>query len=161
MVQLFVRIHNWAFVQIRSWTSVFIHSHHDCWWNNNYYCDWYICWWFIGCWKLCFRNHESKITDEQKVYLDRSRRAWVFFKRFGQIHVDRSCSVIWSIVGAVCPAWSSCVENACSSQYFDSLFAYSLLGCCEMLSSGRSIFHCSSWGQVEELNVLMRLWIGL
>ncbi len=48
---------------------------------------------------------------------------------FGQINVDRSCSVIWSIVGAVCPAWSSGVDNACSSQYFDSLFAYSLLGC--------------------------------
>ncbi len=45
---------------------------------------------------------------------------------------------------AVCPAWPSGVDNACSSQYFDSLFAYSLLGCFEMLSSGLSIFHCSS-----------------
>ncbi len=64
--------------------------------------------------------------------------------RFGQINVDRSCSVIWSIVGVVCPAWSSSVDKACSSQYFDSLFAYSLLGCFKMLSSGRSIFHCSN-----------------
>jgi hypothetical protein len=63
---------------------------------------------------------------------------------FGQINVDRSRSVIWSIVGVVCPAWSSGVDNACSSQYFDSLFAYSLLGCFEMLSSGRSIFHRTS-----------------
>jgi hypothetical protein len=63
---------------------------------------------------------------------------------FGQINVDRSCSVIWSIVGVVCLAWSSGVDKACLSQYFDSLFAYSLLGCFEMLSSGRSIFHCSS-----------------
>jgi hypothetical protein len=62
----------------------------------------------------------------------------------GQINVDRSCSVIWSIVGAVCPAWSSGVDNACSPQYFDSLFAHSLLGCFEMLSSGRSIFQYSS-----------------
>ena len=51
--------------------------------------------------------------------------------------------------------------EVCSFQYFDSLFAYSSLGCFEMLSSGRSIFHCSSWGQVEELNVLMQLSIGL
>ncbi len=33
----------------------------------------------------------------------------------------------WSIVVAVCPAWSSGVEKACLSQCFDSLFAYSLL----------------------------------
>jgi hypothetical protein len=61
-----------------------------------------------------------------------------------QNNVDRSCSVIWSTVGAVCSAWSSGVDKACLSQYFDSLFAYSLLGCFEMLSSGRSIFNCSS-----------------
>jgi hypothetical protein len=41
-------------------------------------------------------------------------------------------SVIWSTVGVVCPAWSSGVDKACSSQYFDSLFAYSLLGCFEL-----------------------------
>jgi hypothetical protein len=35
-------------------------------------------------------------------------------------------------------------DKACSSQYIHSLFAYSLLVCFEMLSSGRSIFHCSS-----------------
>jgi hypothetical protein len=73
---------------------------------------------------------------------------WQLF--FGQINVDRSCRVIWSIVGVVCPAWSSGVDKACSSQCFDRLFVYSLLGCFEMLSSGRSIFLCSSWGQVEE-----------
>ena len=79
----------------------------------------------------------------------------------GQINVGRSCSVISSTVGFVCPAWSSGVDKSCSSQYFDSLFAFSLLGCFEMLSLGRSIFHCSSWGQVEELNVLIQLAIGL
>ncbi len=42
------------------------------------------------------------------------------------------------------PAWSSGVDTAYLSQYFDSLFSYSLLGCLEMLSSGHSIFHCSS-----------------
>ncbi len=62
----------------------------------------------------------------------------------GQNNVDCSCNVIWSTVGVVCPAWSSCVNKACLSQYFDSLIAYSLLGCFEMLSSGRSIFHYSS-----------------
>ncbi len=80
---------------------------------------------------------------------------------FGQINVDRSCTVIWSIVGVVCPAWSSGVDKAYSSQCFDGLFVYFLLGCFEMLSSGPSIFFCSSWGQVEELNVLMRLSIVL
>ena len=63
---------------------------------------------------------------------------------FGQINVDRSCRVIWSIVGVVCPAWSSGVDKACKSQCFDGLFVYFLLGCFEMLSSGRSIFFCSS-----------------
>ncbi len=63
---------------------------------------------------------------------------------FGQNSVDRSCSVIWSTVGVVCLTWSSGVDKACLSQYFDSLFAYALLGCFEMLSSGRSIFHCPS-----------------
>ncbi len=61
-----------------------------------------------------------------------------------QNNLDRSCSIIWSTVGVVCPAWSSGVDKAFSSQYFDSSFAYSLYGCFEMLSSGRSIFHCSS-----------------
>ena len=65
-------------------------------------------------------------------------------RRFGQINVDRSCRVIWSIVGVVCPAWSSGVDKACSSQCFDGLFVYFLLGCFKMLSSGRSIFFCSS-----------------
>ena len=63
---------------------------------------------------------------------------------FGQINVDRSCRVIWSIVGVVCPAWSSGVDKECSSQCFDGLFVYSFLGCFEMLSSGCSIFLCSS-----------------
>ncbi len=44
-----------------------------------------------------------------------------------QNNVDLSCSVIWSIVGVACPAWSSGVDKACWSQYFDSSFAYSLL----------------------------------
>ncbi len=87
----------------------------------------------------------------------------IFLPGTGQNNVGRSCSVIWSAVGVVCPAWSSGVDKleVCLSQYFDSLFAYSSLGCFEMLSSGRSIFHCSSWGQVEELDVLMQLSIGL
>ncbi len=41
-------------------------------------------------------------------------------------NVDRSCSVIWSSVGVVCPVWSSGVDKACLSQFFDSLFAYSI-----------------------------------
>jgi hypothetical protein len=82
-------------------------------------------------------------------------------KRTGQNKVDRSCSVIWSAVGVVCPAWSSGVDKVCSSQYFDSFFAYSSLEWYEILSSGRSIFHCSSRGQVEELNVLIQLLIGM
>ncbi len=82
-------------------------------------------------------------------------------QELGQVNVDRLCIVIWSIVGFVCPAWSFGVDKACYSQHFDSLFAYSLLGCFELLSSGRSNFHCSSWGQVEELNVLMLLSICL
>ncbi len=53
------------------------------------------------------------------------------------------------------------INKTCSSQYFDRFFAFSFLGCFAMLSSGRSIFHCSSWGQIEELNVLMQLSIGL
>jgi hypothetical protein len=81
--------------------------------------------------------------------------------RNGQINVGRSCNVIWSAVGVVCPAWSSSVDKTCLSQYFYSLFVFSLLGCFEMLSSGRSIFHCSSRGQVEELHVLIQLLIGL
>jgi hypothetical protein len=79
----------------------------------------------------------------------------------GQNNLDRLCSVIWSTVGVVCPARSSGVDQACLSQYFDSLLVYSLLGCFEMLSLGRSIFHCSSRGQIEELNVLMQLLIDL
>jgi hypothetical protein len=47
------------------------------------------------------------------------------------------------------------------SWYLDSLFAYSLYRCVEMLSSGRSIFRGSSRGQVEDVNVLMQLSIGL
>ena len=70
----------------------------------------------------------------------------------GQNNFSRSCSVIWSTVGVVCPAWSSGVDKVYLSQYFDRLFAYSSLGCFEMLSSRRSIFHCYSWDQVEELN---------
>ena len=62
----------------------------------------------------------------------------------GQNNVDHSRSVIWSTVGVVCPARASGVDKACWSQYFDSLFACFFLGCFEMLSSGRSIFHCSS-----------------
>ena len=89
------------------------------------------------------------------------QRREYYHRSFGQVNVDRSCRVIWSIVGVVCPAWSSGVDKACSSQCFDGLFVYFLLGCFEMLSSGRSIFFCSSWGQVEELNVLMRLSIVL
>jgi hypothetical protein len=69
---------------------------------------------------------------------------WLVLAAFGQINVDRSCRVIWSIVWVVCPAWSSGVDKACWSQCFDGLFVYSLLGCFEMLSSGRSIFLCSS-----------------
>jgi hypothetical protein len=72
--------------------------------------------------------------------------AFVYMRhgRTGQNNVDRSCSVIWSAVGVVCPAWSPGGDKVCSSQYFDSLFAYSSLGCFDMLSSGRSVFHCSS-----------------
>ncbi len=77
-----------------------------------------------------------------------------------QNNVCHSCSVIWSAVGVVCLSLSSGVDKVYSSQYFDSLIPYSSLGCFEMLSSGRSIFHCSWWGRVEELNVLMQLLIG-
>jgi hypothetical protein len=47
---------------------------------------------------------------------------------FGQNNVGGSWSVIWSTVGFVCPALSSGVDTDYSFQYFDSLFAYSLLG---------------------------------
>jgi hypothetical protein len=62
-------------------------------------------------------------------------------------NVHRSCSVIWSDVGFVCPARSFGVDKVCLSQYLDCLFAYFLLGPSEMLVSGHSIFQCSSWGQ--------------
>ncbi len=62
----------------------------------------------------------------------------------GQYNVDHSCSVIWIAVGVVFPARSSDVDKVCLFQYFDILFAYSLLVFYEMLSSGGSISHRSS-----------------
>ncbi len=50
----------------------------------------------------------------------------------GEYNVDRSCLVIWSAVGVVRPAWFFGV--VCLSQCYDSLFAYSFLGCFEMLT---------------------------
>jgi hypothetical protein len=40
-----------------------------------------------------------------------------------------SCGIIWSTVGVMCPAWSSGVDKARSSQYFDSL----LIPCLDVL----------------------------
>ena len=62
----------------------------------------------------------------------------------GQNNVHRSCRVIWSDVGFVCPTRSFGVDKVCLSQYLDGLFAYFLLGRSEMLVSGHSIFQCSS-----------------
>ena len=70
-------------------------------------------------------------------------------KRTGQNNVHRSCRVIWSDVGYVCPTRSFGVDKVCLSQYLDGLFAYFLLGRSEMLVSGHSIFQCSSWGLLK------------
>ena len=62
----------------------------------------------------------------------------------GQNNVCRSCSVVWSDVGFVCPARSFGVDKVCLFQYLDGLFAYFLPGRSEMLVSGHSIFQFSS-----------------
>ena len=66
------------------------------------------------------------------------------FKSTGQNNVYRSCSVVWSDVGFVCPARSFGVDKVCLFQYLDGLFAYFLPGRSEMLVSGHSIFQFSS-----------------
>ncbi len=61
--------------------------------------DWYRN--FVEFWnRKSVRNMNQSVIDHTNLYHIKLRYACN--NRFGQINVDRSCSVIWSIVGVVC-----------------------------------------------------------